>query len=412
MSVLQDGTFRTILYVGVLRENTRWYELLVLNWLILQATDSPFQLGLVWVFQSLPRPFVAPFAGLMADRFSRHGILIAAQSLNTAVSASILLLLVSDVIQPWHVFVAVFLQGITQSLEQPSRRTAIFDIVGQKRVVNAISVENMSNNAGRMSGPLLGGVLLTFLGFTGAYSFALTTHLVTLGMLIRLKIPRYRGTRAVESVWRGLREGIGYAIHNPTLLGVLYISMVMNALAFPAQQFIPAIGRDHLGAGPALVGLLAFGWGMGHLISAGMVASTSNIRYHGRIFVVGCLVVLVVISLFVWSPWYALTFALLVMVGTGNAGFGTMQSPITLLSAPQELRGRMMGLLSFFISVGIPLGTLEMGWMAAAFSTQWAISANALAGLLLILPAVMLTPLVWQPLGEPLPQRSRGSPSA
>ena len=409
VSVLQNSHFRAILYVGLLRENTRWYELLVLNWLILQDTNSPLQLALVWVFQSVPRPIVAPFAGLMADRFSRHRILIAAQGLSTLIAASILSLLVIDVIRPWQVFIAVFLQGITQSLEQPSRRAAIFDIVGQRRVVNAISVENMSNNAGRMAGPLAGGVLLTFLGFGGAYGFVVAVHLLALGLLIRLKIPRYRGIQAVESVWRGLREGIGYAMHNPTLLGVLYISMVMNALAFPAQQFIPAIGRDHLGVGPALVGLLASAWGFGHLISAGVVASRREIRYHGRIFVMGALAGLVVVSLFVWSPWYALSFALLTLVGTCNAGFGTMQSPITMLSAPPELRGRVLGLLSFFISVGIPLGTLEIGWMAAAFSTQWAISANALGALLLILPAVMLTPLAWRPLGEPLPQRSRRS---
>ena len=60
--------------------------------------------------------------------------------------------------------------------------------------------------------------------------------------------------------------------------------------------------------------------------------------------------------LFVWSPWYVLSFGLLVLGGAGQAGFGTMQSTITLLSAPPEMRGRMVGLMSVCIGLGTPLG--------------------------------------------------------
>jgi len=105
--------------------------------------------------------------------------------------------------------------------------------------------------------------------------------------------------------------------------------------------------------------------------------------------------------LFVWSPWYALAFLVLTIGGIGQAGFGTMQSSITMLSAPRPMRGRMMGLMSFCIGLGTPLGTLEIGAVAAAFSTQWAISVNALAGLFLMIPALLLTPLVRQPAAPP-----------
>ena len=93
--------------------------------------------------------------------------------------------------------------------------------------------------------------------------------------------------------------------------------------------------------------------------------------------------VLVMVILFVWSPWYALSFGLLIAGGIGQAGFGTMQSAITMLEAPREMRGRMMGLLSVCIGVGTPLGTLEIGAMAVLFSTQWALSVNAFVGVIL-----------------------------
>ena len=168
-------------------------------------------------------------------------------------------------------------------------------------------------------------------------------------------------TAHFEPVWRSLSISLAHAFRNPTLLGMLYVTIVMNALAFPVQQFIPAVGRDHLGVGASLVGLLAAAEGVGQLLGAAIMAATCNLRQHGRVFIIGSTVVLIMAILFVWSPWYAVSFTLLTVAGVGQSGFGTMQSSITMLSAPRELRGRMMGLMSFCIGVGTPLGTLEIG---------------------------------------------------
>jgi len=426
--VLQDGNFRTIWYVGILVELSRRLEQLVLSWFILEATGSPFQLALVLVFLNLPRPFLAMFSGIVAERFNRHHILLLVQSINALIAMWLLVLFANSLMQPWHVFLATFLQGAARALEDPSRRTAIFDIVGRERLINAMSMETISNTVGKLIGPILGGVLLSLSGFTGAYGFVLAVHLLALGLLVPLGIPSYESASShssspslpselrlrteTEPVWRSLGVAIRFALHSPMLLGVLYITIVMNALVFPAQQFIPAIGRDYLGVGPALVGLLAAGEGFGQLFGAGAMASMRNHQYHGRVFVVGSLIVLVTAVLFVWSPWYALSFVLLTIGGIGQAGFSAMQSSITMLWSPPEMRGRMMGVLSICIGTGTPLGTLEIGAVAAAYDTQWAISANALAGLLLILPILALTSLVWQPSGRPPHARPAGGADA
>ncbi len=397
LEVLQDNHFRPIWYVGGLNEVSRRMELLVLSWLILQTTNSPFQLGLVLVFNNLPRPFLSLFAGLVADRFSRHRILFVAQSINTLSASLILYLIVSEQIATWHVFLAVFVQGASKALEDPSRRTAIFDIVGDRRLVNALSLDTISNTAGKMIGPLLAGVLLDVSGFSGAYIFALIIHFLALGVLTQVRIPvGMPNSTQAEPVWRSLRVSLGYALHSPMLLGMLYVTIVMNALAFPVQQFIPAVGQYHLHVGATLVGLLVAAEGLGQLAGAGLMALSRDLKHHGRVFFWGSLLVLVMVILFAWSPWYALAFALLTVGGVGQAGFGTMQSAITMMGAPREMRGRMMGLLSVCIGVGTPLGTLEIGALAGIYSTQWALSVNALAGLVLMIPALLFRPLAWQ----------------
>ena len=406
-SVLKDGPFRTIWCVGTLHEFARRMELLILSWLILQATDSYFLLGLVLVFNNLPRPLISLFSGVIADRFSRHRIIFISQVVNSLTSGAMLFMVAfhMESLSEWMVFAAIFMQGATKAIEDPSRRTAILDIVGEGRLVPALSLDTISNTTGKMVGPILGGWLLANVGisgeFTGAYIFVVALHAINLGVVTRLRIPRSFSEQSSESVLRGLWTAIGFALHSRTLLGLLYITIVMNTLAFPVQQFIPAIGRDHLDVGVALVGLLVAAEGIGQLSGAGLIALKRNVRYYGRIFALGSVSICVITFIWVWSPWYAVTFALLAIGGIGQSGFGTMQSAVTLLASPPELRGRMMGLLSFCIGVGTPIGGLEMGAIAAMFSIQGAISANVAAGLLVMLPALILTPLLWHPIVQP-----------
>ncbi|MSQ06783.1 MAG: MFS transporter [Dehalococcoidia bacterium] len=402
MVVLQDRHFRSLWYVGSLNELCRRMELLVLSWLILQTTNSPFQLGLVLVFNHLPRLLISPFAGVIADRISRKRILVAAQTVNSATAAVILALIMTEQIVSWHVFVAVALHGTTKALEDPARRTAILDIVGSGRLVNALSLDTMSNTVGKMAGPLMFGVLVDTTGNTGAYIFILILHLLTLAaVLTRVHIPPVQQALVREPVWRSLGAAVEFARHDRMLVGMLYVTIVMNAMAFPAQQFIPAIGRDHLLVGATLVGLLAAAEGLGQMAGAFLMAVTRNLRRHGLVFAIGSVVVLLIGICFVWSPWYGLTFALLTIGGIGQAGFGTMQSTITMLAAPPAMRGRMVGLMSVCIGAGTPLGTLEIGALAVVFGTQASISANAILGLVLMAPALLFTPLLWRPTTTP-----------
>jgi MFS family permease len=396
-AVLHDADFRTLWYVGGLSEIARWMEQLILSLLIWQVTHSPLQLAMVLGFNNLPRPLCSPFAGLLADRLSRRFLLLGAQLLNTGMALTLLSLLWLDMLQPWQVFVAVALSGVTRSLEDPSRRTAIADLVGTERLVNALSLDVINHTIGKMLGSLAGGVLVETAGFPGAYVCVLAVHIVTLGLMTRLRIPKAQGLTPGEPIWHSLALAVRYALHSPMLIGLLYVTLVMNALAFPMRQFIPAIGSESLGVGAGLVGLLVAADGFGQLAGAGMVACTQALQYHGRLFVGGSVLVLLMTIGFVWAPWYVLAFVLLAISGCGQAGFSTMQSTIAMLAAPRAMRGRMMGLLSVCIGAATPVGTLEIGIMAAMLTIPQAITLNAVVGLLLLWPAVVWTPLLWCP---------------
>ena len=393
--VLKNGDFRNLWTVKVVNEVSRRMELLALGYLVLRMTDSPFQVGLIAVFLNLPRPFFSLFAGLVADRLDRRRVLIGVHAIYSVISTALLLLLVIGVIEPWHVFIAIFLQGSAKVLDDPSRRTAIFDLAGQERLASAMSLETINQNIGKIAGPLIGGVLIASTGFVGSYAAILALDAVSLLMISRFKLPhRPLGDGTPVQVRRSLREGLGHAMSNRMVLGVLSMSLIMNSLVFPIQYFIPVIASDLLMVGPTLGGLLGSAEGIGNFLGGVILAVRRNIGQYGRVFAIGALLVAVMVTLVAWSPWFTVSFSLLLLGGLGQAGCSTMQSTILLLESAPEMRGRTMGAQGVVNGMGHLVGGTEIGAIANAFGIGIAIGLNAGAGILMILLVMVLTPLV------------------
>ena len=374
-------------------------EQFVLVLLIGGITGSYLQIGLMGVFLNAPRLLFSLFSGVMADRLDRRLIMVAAHACYFGIAAVILLLLVADVIQPWHVFAVLFLQGLVKVLDDPSRRTAMLDLVGTDRIANAVALESATSNLGKIMGPTTGGILIAVAGFTGAYALLVVLDLAALLLLLQLRLPHQaQGSRQRLAVWQSMGEGIGFALSNRTVLGVLVISLWMNAMVLRIQEFIPVIATDHLFVGTVLAGLLTSSEGIGNLIGSVIISVTRSIRHHGRLFVAGALIMAILVLGVAWSQWFSVSFALLLLAGIAQSGFSTMQSTILLLSSPAGMRGRIVGVNSLTNGTAQVVGPLEIGWIADAVNIAFAIALNAWVAMLLILPAVILTPLVWRPL--------------
>ena len=404
VALMRERDFRVIWSVGILAEFGRRNELLVWSLLLFKVIEAPASfLMLLWVFNNLPRPFVSPIAGYIADRFSRQRVMLLVQAANVVTTAGILALLLYDLdyVQSWHIFVVAFIQGTTKAIEDPSRRTGIFDIVGRDRIVNAMSLDVIAQNVGKMIGPVVGGLLIEFSGYPAAYIFLLFVHLDNLWLISRLRIPEAGVRATMPPILRGTGNSFGFAWKSGILVGMLSITIVMNAWAFPLQQFIPAVGTELLTVGETLVGVLVAADGFGHLAGAAIMASRRGIQFHGRYFAFGSIIVLLASAAYVWSPWYALAFALLLISGLGQAGFSTMQSSIMMLVSPPAMRGQMMGLLSFCIGIANLAGAAELYFLVSVLTLQQTISLHALAALALLVPAIVFTPLVRRPLTPP-----------
>lgn len=390
----ENRRYTRLWLANCLSYTSRWMQMTLLAWLALELTNSPWSVALVGFFSSTPMLVLGLLGGVLADEVNRYRLLVIMQSVSIVTSLVLTLLLGSGVVQVWHVYLTVLLDGASWALSMPARRALLFDLLGGAGVTNAVALDAVGMNVSRMLGPALAGVLITLVGVSGGYATILLFYTTSLALLGWLPVPDMpRPARRRQTMGRNLLEGFRYVRQNQTLLATICITVVMNFLLFPYIPMVPVMARDVLHVDALLMGALQAAEGGGALVGAIVIASAVRIAYHGRIFLGGSFLALVALCVFSMSRWYVLSLPVLLFLGLGSAGFGTMQSTIVLLAAREDMRGRALGVMSLAIGAG-PLGSLALGAMASVISPVFALRLNALLGIIALACIALLLPAI------------------
>ncbi len=398
MNVIRNRNFRYLLTNGSISTSGDMSELLVMGWLIHSITGSPWQVALVGLSRTVSMFSFTLLAGAIGDRKDRRHVIMVANFVTFAVIASVLMILLIGSIEPYFLFIAAAIRGACRAFDNTSRRALMFHVVGQGNLVQAISLEQLGFSAGRIVGPLVIGILLQFTN-TAVSVYALLTGLYLIGFLciFLLKTPPVVTPLARRPVLRSIGEGLKYAYTTPAIAGALTASVVMNVM-FQYHLFIPVIADEHLNVGPGLMGLLAASDGIGFVIGSLLIGLLgSRIRISGRIFLGGCIGVSIFLLAFALSPWFLLSFLILILVGIFQSGFSTMQSGILLTSSPTNFHSRVFGAQGMAVSSG-QMGNVEIGALASILGISAAIAINAAAGFVLLLLVAIFMPALRRPI--------------
>jgi MFS family permease len=385
----------------------RWMQMILLPWLILELTDSPWLVALVGFFSSIPMLVLGLPGGVLADEMNRKRLLFVTQAANVVASLLLTVLLAAEAVQVWHAYVVTLINGACWALSMPARRAMVFDLLGASGVTNAVALDMVGMNGSRMLGPALGGALITLVGVTGGCIVISLFYAIGLVLLGSLHVHQmHRPTSSRRQIGRNLLEGFRYVREHQTILATIYITVVMNMLLFPYMPMVAVMARDVLHVDPLLMGALQAAEGLGALAGAIGIAATVTIHHHGRIFWGGSLLALGALLLFSLSRWYVLSFPALLCLGFGTAGFGTMQTAIVMLVAKEDLRGRALGVISLAIGAG-PLGSLLIGAVADAVSPVFALRMSALLGIIAMACIALVFPTIIDRTQTPVPAGQR-----
>lgn len=389
-SVIANPSYRRLWGIGLASTTMRWMETVALGIYVFELTGSPFWVAIVGFLRMVPMLLLGPTIGLIADRANRKILLGSTMAVLSVVYVVMGLLVVTGLIELWHICVGATLAGVMWSTDFPVRRAMISDTVGAHGITTAIGMDMATSNFSRVIGPLGAGAFLATLGvqaayFTGAVLFAV-------GSLLAFSLPYVAPVSTSGSssgYFANLAEGLRHVRADRIIVVTLIITITMNVFGFPYQHMVPVIGAETLKVGPLLIGLLLATEGLGATTAALIIALKARPGGYTRIYASGSVVFLVAILMFSLSPSYWMALLALLIGGFSIAGFATMQSIIIITSTPAAIRGRVLGVLAAMIGTG-PLGALIVGGLAVAWGASNAVTAIAATGLVLtVLPLVV-----------------------
>ena len=370
----------------------QWMDQVTRGWLIYQITGSATQLGLATAMRGLPLLFFGVLAGALADRSGRKIQLVVAQVTNAVLNVILATLVLTGLVQPWHVYISAFLAGTVQAFQQPARQTIVSDIVGPDKLMNALALNSAALNASRALGPAAAGAFIAIAGVEGSYYLQSAMYAIATIWTFQMHVPeRHLQGRVHEPFFTSIREGFAYVAREPSIRTQMLIALGPLTFAMSYTALMPIIARDVLGGDAATQGLLLSFIGVGALVGALTVASMRRSHAYGLSVVLGAAAFSAGVFAFSWSHWLWLSCMLGFLVGTFNVTYQTQNQTLLQLSAPPHIRGRVMSI--YLLNRGsVPFGALLAGVLATHFGAQNAIHIMSLTGLGILLVVVVLRP--------------------
>jgi MFS family permease len=368
-----------------------WMGRVAQDWLVLtELTDhSSSALGIVTGLQFLPFLLLAPWAGMIADRYPKRRILAITQTSLALSSLALGLLVVSGSAELWMVYGIALFTGVATAVDNPARQTFVSEMVPRDRLANAVSLNSASFNAGRLIGPGVAG--LTIAGFGTGWTLMLNT-LTFVAVLVALTSMRRSELRPAPVLARGkgaIREGVAYVRSRPDIQLVMLLVFVLGTFGMNFQITTALMATKEFGKGPQEYGLLGSIMAIGSLTAA--LLSARRARPRLRILLVALVGFTIASGLAALAPSYPLFALALVPVGLTALTALTTANAMVQLSVDPAMRGRVMALYMAIFMGGTPLGAPLIGWIGDVWGPRWTIGIGTIAiGITLVVVSVWM----------------------
>jgi MFS family permease len=378
---LKNSNYR-IWAAGALVSNIgSWMQRTTQDWIVL--TDLTHQnataVGIVMGLQFGPQILLLPLTGFAADHFDRRKLLFCTQAAMGLLALGLGLLVVTRLVQLWHVYVFAFLLGCAAAFDSPARQTFVAELVSEGDLPNAVGLNSTSFNAARMIGPAIAGLMIAGVGSGSVFLLNALSFVAVLGALGVVRTDRPATTR--RGPFRGgLADGFRYVLRRGDLRVILFMLFLVGTfgLNFPIYISTMSVTVFHKGAGQygLLTSIMAAGSVTGALMAAARTKPGLSVLILGAaVFGIGC-------ALAAMMPSYALFGLVLFVVGVAAQTLTTTTNSLVQMSTEPAMRGRVIAILLAITLGGTPLGAPIVGWVADHFGPRWALAIGATAGIL------------------------------
>lgn len=342
-----------------------WMQRTALLWFVYAWTHNPLLLGYLDFSSQIPALIVAPWAGLVADHFNRHRLVIITQCAAMLQASLLAALVLTDHVQVWHLFALSIFLGIVNGFDIPLRQSFVVEMVDDKaHLGNAIALNSSVFNGARLVGPSIAGFILAATNAGVCFALNAVSYLAVIWALLVMKIrPRDRA-RTASGGLDGLIEGVVYVFRFKPILFLLLNLSFIGIMGTPYMTLMPMFAKDILAGGPKTLGFLIAAVGVGALVGATYLAARKQQRGLSKLIAIFMAVYSV--SLVAFSESRSLPISMMIVLFTGCGMMMVMAGTNTLIQTlvDDDKRGRVMSLYTMAFMGAGPIGSVWAGHAA------------------------------------------------
>jgi MFS family permease len=355
-------------------------EVVVLGWLALELTDSPFLVGLAMGARALPLFFVGVPAGVLADRWPRHRLLMLTGLGQALVAAALGVVVMLGALRLPQLLALTLAAGALRGVEHATRQSYAHDVVGGAGLVKGLAVLGLAMRGGWLVGSLGAGALIAGLGSGVAYLAVAVTYLASAIALLPVSVPPRGAAPDPDSIWQNVVRFIILVRRDPMLLALMLLTAGAEVLGFSHQTLLPSLARDVLQTGPEGLGVLNAARSVGGIV--GLLFSMRGAAAGGGALFLAVIAGFGVSLVGLGAAPYVVGFAgvVLVLIVANALGALTdlLAQSLLQLTSPPHLRGRAGG--AWVVAIGLaPLGQLQIGALGSLVGVSAALAASGLA---------------------------------
>ncbi len=216
-------------------------------------------------------------AGVLADRFNRKKILIAADLARFA-----LLTLFPFVTTVWQIYALIFAINAVTAFFTPTFEASIPEVAGEEHYVKALSLSRVAVDVEAFAAPALAGLLVVAFGVRWVFWFDAFTYLVSALFVLAAFVPFVAKKQIPLSISVFLEEittGTHILLREPALRQALVLSFAEATAGAAAIVATVTYIRDELARGDSAFTFVMAGLGVGSTVTA-LILGRITSRYE------------------------------------------------------------------------------------------------------------------------------------
>ena len=344
-----------------------WITQTATNWLVYRLTGSALLLGVVGFAGQFPAFLLSPFAGIFVDRWNRHRLLVATQTISMLQSFALAALTLSGHITVRWIIALSIVQGCVNAFDMPGRQAFLLQMIESRQDLgNAIALNSSMVNVARLIGPSVAGVLIAWAGEGWCFLIDGFSYIAVIISLLRMVIAKQAAaTRGLTGALAQFKEGFGYAFGFPPIRSIILLLALVSLVGVPYAVLMPVFAAEIFHGDAHTLGFLMTASGCGALAGALWLAARKSVVGLGRVIPIASALFGAGLITFALMHNFYLALPCLTIAGFGFMVQMASSNTVIQTIVDDAKRGRVMSFYTMAFLGTVPLGSLIAGWLSS-----------------------------------------------